>query len=94
MKPPHGRLSEAQADCCLAPGRGALFDSRPPRRFSSRKTILRSSPANCRSGQPGMVPSRRHAVRRADVAVILQEISVAHGRISAALPRFSMIAGR
>jgi hypothetical protein len=34
------------------------------------------------------------AVKRADVAVILQEITVAHGRISAALPRFSMIAGR
>ena len=32
--------------------------SRPPRRFSSRNAIRRSGPANCRSGHPGMVPSR------------------------------------
>ena len=40
---------------------------------------------------------RAHADQRRQanrVAVILQEITVAHGRITAALPRFSMITGR
>ena len=67
MKPPHGRLSEAQADCCLAPGRGALFDSRPPRRFSSRKTILRSSSGELQIGPAwhgAKPPARRQASRR------------------------------